>query len=64
MREREKEEKQRVRERGEKRSSGNKARGDMGDARIHQGAQTAWSLFHGALIYDPPDANPFAPLKR
>lgn len=33
-------------------SSGNKARGDIGDPRIHRGAQTAWSLYHGVLIYD------------
>lgn len=45
-----------AREKGreEKRSSSNKARGDIGDPRIHQGAQTAWSLFQGALIYDRP----------
>jgi len=49
---RERERVRRSEKRRKKGSSGNKARGDMGDPRIHQGAQTAWSLYHGMLIYD------------
>lgn len=40
------------REEEKKGLSSNKARGDIGDPRIHQGAQTAWSLYHGVLMYD------------
>jgi len=47
---------ERQRERGKKKKKKGRAvikrEGDTGDPRIHRGAQTAWSLFYGALIYN------------